>query len=111
MPKHRAIELSEIVIMKMIALSEVVLMAGIFNRELDIKINRVVRAPVMRQELINFCSRIFFMLTGDMASIQSFLPSRLNCGKTNLVVSVDRESEQTPRFIREMNDTQKSLLY
>ena len=53
-PRHNAIEFSEIVTIKITMLSDMVLIAVIFNSELDMKIRRVVKSPVIRQELINF---------------------------------------------------------
>ena len=110
-PRHNAIEFSEIVTIKITMLSVMVWIVVIFNSELDMKIKRVVKSPVMRQELINFWRIIFFMLIGDIANIQSLRPSKLNWGKTNLVVRVDKDNEQTPRFIKAMSDDQNSLLY
>ena len=53
-PRHNAIEFSEIVTIKITMLSVMVWIAVIFNSELDMKIKTVVKSPVMRQELINF---------------------------------------------------------
>src|SRR3989304_2471242 len=57
---------------------------------LSIKLEKDIRKSEIRDKAVavsrNFSRNIFFNETGASLSIQKFLPSRLHCGKTNLML-------------------------
>ena len=108
-PREIAIELSP-THMRIIAMEySMVSSELIFKRVLEMNISIAVMAPVMQQDVTNFCIKIFSMGIGHMDNIHNLFPSKLNWGKTNLVVNVERAREHTPRFSNEITSIQNGV--
>ena len=81
----------------------------IFKRALERNIRIAVMDPVMQQDVTSFWIKICSIGIGHMDNIHNLFPSRLNCGKTNLVVNVERAREQTPRLSNEIISIQNGV--
>lgn len=108
-PREIAIEFSPTQ-MRIIAMEySIVSSILIFKRALERNIRIAVMDPVMQQDVTSFWIKICSIGIGHMDNIHNLFPSRLNCGKTNLVVNVERAREQTPRLSNEIISIQNGV--
>src|SRR5439155_27250614 len=82
---------------------------GTFSIQLDVSVSVSVMASALTLPSQNFSSSTRFNPYGTMPTIHSRLPSRLNCGNTNRVVSVASVMLEAHRLRNETNVAQYSL--